>query len=115
MRIEIRERIDRVPERIPDPDQRPKLISASQTPWAVICTEHGRMFLTQRGYELSLWDDVFWDCPVCGEHGEFDWGNFRAWYREHGPWKQRVYIPPGSSLVAAVRLACRHNGNRSRV
>jgi phage terminase large subunit GpA-like protein len=114
MKVCIREKIERALERAQTPNRGPSLVSASPTPWAVICAGHGRMFLTQRGYELALWDDVFWDCPVCGEHGQFDWDNFRAWYRDHGPWKRRVYIPPGSSLVAAVRLACRRNGTAGR-
>ncbi len=45
----------------------------SNAMYQVICREHGKQALTEDQYTKALGDpDVFWKCPVCGEHAEWD-------------------------------------------
>jgi len=71
------------------------LVSSIPTPWAMVCREHGRLYLTREGMDYCLEDDVFWTCPLCGRLARYDWRGHVAWARRRGPFKQRVYVPPG--------------------
>ena len=47
------------------------------TPWAVICVQHGQVFLTEDEYSLQLLEaDLGWFCPLCERAAEFDDENF---------------------------------------
>lgn len=51
------------------------------TPWAVICREHGKQFLTEEQYNNQMMNaDSFWFCPVCGGHSEWDDDNYEEHY-----------------------------------
>jgi hypothetical protein len=54
-------------------------LSTTPTPFAVICTAHGRQFMTsdEYGRQLSR-PDSRWTCPKCGEIGQFDDDNYEA-------------------------------------
>ncbi len=53
-----------------------------QTPWAVICVEHGQVFLTAEEYNKQMDDaDSFWKCP-CGRFAEWDNDNYEAMARD---------------------------------
>ena len=44
-----------------------------RTPWAVICTEHGQVFLTFEEYIRQLdKPNSIWTCPKCGEAAPWD-------------------------------------------
>lgn len=47
------------------------------TPWAVICREHGQVFLTEEEYvwQMNHPDDL-WGCPICGKAAQWDDDNF---------------------------------------
>jgi hypothetical protein len=62
--------------------------SVSETPWAVYCPKHGKVFLTRDEYEAQM-DAVNtpWTCPrecgppevgICGEPSEWDDLNYEA-------------------------------------
>lgn len=59
---------------------RPTLI---ETPWAVICPNHGKEFLTHEQYmdQLCL-SDLMWKCPICSEYSEWCDENFDEWKME---------------------------------
>lgn len=43
------------------------------SPWAVICPRHGRVYMTREVYELQLRaHDSLWLCPQCGQESTFD-------------------------------------------
>jgi hypothetical protein len=63
--------------------------SANPTPWAVICPQHGRVYLTNDEYRVQLdRPNAGWECtevvtgtaPVgpCGEESEWDDENYEA-------------------------------------
>ena len=52
----------------PQPD-----ISEVPTPWAVICCDHGRVFLSYHEYVRQMnRPDSVWICPACGDSAGFD-------------------------------------------
>jgi hypothetical protein len=64
--------------------------SANPTPWAVICPQHGRVYLTNDEYRVQLdRPNAGWECTqavleeplpvgVCGEEAEWDDENYEA-------------------------------------
>ena len=51
------------------------------TPWAVICPQHGKQYLTGEQYDDQMMKaDSYWFCPVCGGHSEWDDDNFETHY-----------------------------------
>jgi len=51
-----------------------------ETPYAVICSQHNRQFLTEKQYDDQMWlADSPWRCPVCRRSAEWD----DDWYEEH--------------------------------
>lgn len=56
-------------------------IATLGTPWAVLCAEHGRVFMTEDEYGRQLSrPDSRWTCPKCGEVSDFDDDNYEAAY-----------------------------------
>lgn len=56
---------------------RPDEVSNEQTPWAVLCDDHGQIFLTKEGYTRQMLDpDSLWVCPACGKRAHFDDENY---------------------------------------
>ena len=54
-----------------------------QTPWAVVCREHGQVFLTDKEYDAQMDDpDALWKCPLCGRQAEWDDDNYEAMARD---------------------------------
>lgn len=54
-----------------------------QTPWAVICREHGQVFLTDEEYDSQMdAPDSVWKCPLCGRSAEWDDENYEAMARD---------------------------------
>ena len=52
-----------------------------ETPWAVICPQHGKQYLTGEQYDDQMMKaDSYWLCPVCGGHSEWDDDNFETHY-----------------------------------
>lgn len=52
---------------------------AGRTPWAVICIDHGKQYLTGEQYDDQMMEcDSRWFCPVCGGQSEWDDDNFEA-------------------------------------
>ena len=54
-------------------------VSATETPWAVICPRHGQVFLTEAEYERQMLNpDNLWECaqPDCPARAEFDDDNW---------------------------------------
>lgn len=48
-------------------------VSTVETPYAVICREHGQQFLTDDEYGRQLCrPDSLWTCPVCREASQWD-------------------------------------------
>ena len=57
--------------------------SQSKTPYAIICEEHGQVFLTAKEYERQLMcPDRLWECPHCREAAAFDDENFERYLDE---------------------------------
>lgn len=63
--------------------------SANPTPWAIICPEHGLVYLTNDEYRVQLdRPNVGWECTemvleqtpvgICGEESEWDHENYEA-------------------------------------
>lgn len=49
------------------------------TPWAVICREHGKQYLTGEQYDDQMMKaDSYWACPICGGHSSWDDDNYEA-------------------------------------
>src|SRR3954470_8061110 len=47
--------------------------------YAVLCSVHGRVFLTQSEYDRQLdLPDAMWDCPTCGRKSRFDDATYEA-------------------------------------
>lgn len=47
--------------------------SQAPTPYAVLCVEHGRVYLTPRNYDSQMRKaDDLWRCPICGSASEWD-------------------------------------------
>lgn len=54
-----------------------ELLSKKNSPWAVICEEHGQMFLSKENYMKQLSNpDALWKCPICGVSASFDDENY---------------------------------------
>ncbi len=54
-----------------------------ETPWAVICPNHGEVFLTHEQYMAQMYEvDVMWKCPICSEYSEWNDENFDEWEME---------------------------------
>jgi hypothetical protein len=54
-----------------------------QTPWAVICPEHGQVFLKDAEYDMQMGaPDSLWKCPLCGRASEWDDDNYEAMARD---------------------------------
>lgn len=50
------------------------------TPWAVICRQHGKQFLTHEEYSYQMnRPDSLWMCPICGENAWWDDDNYEAY------------------------------------
>ena len=48
-------------------------IAEFATPYAVLCREHGQVFLTKDEYGRQLSrPDALWQCPKCGEEATWD-------------------------------------------
>lgn len=65
-------------------------MSQEPTAWAVICGEHGQVFLTREEYDRQMDSpSALWACPECGEVAQWDDDNFDAWENlldeERGP------------------------------
>jgi len=59
-----------------------KMVERKQTPWAVICPEHGQVFLTDEEYDAQMdAPDAVWRCP-CGQRAEWDDDNYEAMARD---------------------------------
>ncbi len=44
-----------------------------ETPYAVVCGEHGKQCLSQEQYNAQMRrPDAFWLCPICGEVSDWD-------------------------------------------
>jgi hypothetical protein len=55
-------------------------MSEIPTPWAVICPEHGKVYLTKENYNRQMRaSDSTWRCPA-GCHAEWDDDNYEDWY-----------------------------------
>ncbi len=53
------------------------------TPWAVICREHGKQYLTSEQYDAQMMKpDSYWLCPICGGHSSWDDDNYDNYYNE---------------------------------
>jgi hypothetical protein len=58
-------------------------IKRRRTPWAVICREHGQVFMTAEEYESQMFmPDSVWKCPLCGRKSEWDDDNHEAMERK---------------------------------
>ena len=65
------------------------------TPWAVICSMHGRMFLTKAQYDAQMnQPDLRWRCPCCGEDANWDDDNY-----EDGLEQARLDSEEGDDLL----------------
>lgn len=59
--------------------------SSEPTGFAVICPEHGRVFLSEEEYDRQLSrPDSTWKCPRCGKASEWDEDNYDAWIEQGG-------------------------------
>lgn len=55
-----------------------------ETPWAVICPEHGLTFLNHEQYMDQMYQsDSFWKCPICGNYSEWSDENYESWIMEN--------------------------------
>jgi hypothetical protein len=53
---------------------------STATPWAVICRQHGKQFLTHEEYQYQMnRPDSLWMCPICGESAWWDDDNYEAY------------------------------------
>ena len=58
-----------------------------QTPWAVICPDHGQVFLTDAEYDAQMdKPDSLWTCPLCGKPSEWDDHNYEVMAQTPGDW-----------------------------
>lgn len=56
------------------------LVSSTPTPWAVICPDHGKQYLTKNYYVRQLgYADAMWVCPLCGRVAEWDDDHYETW------------------------------------
>jgi hypothetical protein len=47
--------------------------SDRQTSWAVLCSQHGQVFLTASEYDFQMQHaNLTWTCPRCGRDAEWD-------------------------------------------
>ena len=50
-----------------------------QTPFAVICPDHGQVFLTDKEYDAQMDNpDLLWTCPECGKPSQWDDDNYEC-------------------------------------
>lgn len=64
-------RIERVP------------VSNTPTPWAVVCREHGKVFLTNHEYNRQMnRPNSLWQCPMCLDSAAWDDDTYEAWLDE---------------------------------
>lgn len=53
--------------------------SSTPTRYAIICSEHGQVFLTREEYDLEMRNpDSRWTCPHCKRVAQFDDDNYEA-------------------------------------
>lgn len=63
-------------EKMRPPDGTPA-IAAAPTPYAIICSKDGQVFLSNDEYARQMSrPDSFWTCPKCGERASFDDDNY---------------------------------------
>ena len=56
-----------------EPNMSKALAAAKETPYAVICSQHNRQFLTEKQYKNQmLLANSPWRCPVCRHNAEWD-------------------------------------------
>jgi hypothetical protein len=54
-----------------------------QTPWAVKCRQHGKVFLNEHEYSAQLMlPDARWKCPFCRRTAEWDDDNYERYLHE---------------------------------
>lgn len=54
-------------------------VAEKPTRYAIICPEHGQVYLTRENYNAQMADpDSRWVCPWCGSISEFDDDNYDA-------------------------------------
>ena len=52
-----------------------------RTPWAVRCTDHGSVYLTEEEYDVQMdHPDSLWRCPLCMGLAEWDTDNYESFY-----------------------------------
>lgn len=70
------------PERIARVEGEAEKVAAEmpvKTRWAVICSEHGRVYLTREQYDWQMHHpDDLWRCPKCAEPAEWDDETYEA-------------------------------------
>jgi hypothetical protein len=48
-----------------------------QTPWAVVCPEHGLQYLTKTEYFEQMHNvHAMWQCPICGKGSQWNDENY---------------------------------------
>lgn len=61
-------------------------VSLTETPWAVHCLNHGKVFLTNHDYNQQMNNaNRLWRCPICNEEGAFDDGQYEKYLEEEEP------------------------------
>lgn len=73
-------------EKMRPPDGTPA-VAVFETPYAVICDEHGKVCLTEDEYSRQLCrPDSFWSCPKCGEFASWDDDHYEKFFdNDDGP------------------------------
>lgn len=64
---------------VSDPVDCMSCLVARQTPYAVLCDDHGQQFLTAEEYDYQMSrPDSLWRCPRCGESAHWDDDEYEA-------------------------------------
>lgn len=57
-----------------------------ETPWAVICPAHERVFLTESQYNAQIMrPNDRWTCPICGKVSDWDDDTFERYLDRQVP------------------------------
>jgi len=68
--------------------------TTDRTPWAIQCSKHKTVYLTEEGYQNQMWNsNAIWRCPICSENSSFDDDNYAEWldYEERQFWEKRKH------------------------
>lgn len=77
--------------------------SASPTPWAIICSTDGQVFLTYEEYDRQInHPNSFWQCPRCGDSAGWDDDNYEKHLNAKATANKEIAMTKFTALLRGI-------------